>query len=370
MVDQAPGITSPGSATFGEGSSSTFDVSATGFPSPSLSESGDLPSGVTFSDNGDGTGSLSGTPGPGSDGSYAVTITATNGAGTTTQTFTLTVGQAPVISSANHATFTVGELGSFGISTGTSFPAPSLSQSGSLPAGVAFLDNGDGTGSLSGTPVAGTGGTYRITITATNGLSPQASQNFTLTVLPNTTAPGLPTGLKVSAAHGSAKLTWKAPATDGGSSILNYVITAYVGATAKMRAEVGDVLADTITGLTNGTAYTFTVAATNSVGAGKASSHSPLVTPDGLYITTKALASATKGKTYSAVRLAERYGAGTEKWTAAGLPSGLTLSSTGVLSGKVKSTDTVKTYSVSVTVKDSSKPSQTVRALLNLKVLA
>ena len=47
---------------------------------------------------------------------------------------------------------------------------------------MTFTDNGNGTATLAGTPAAGTGGTYPITITATNGVSPNATQTFTLTV--------------------------------------------------------------------------------------------------------------------------------------------------------------------------------------------
>ena len=47
------------------------------------------------------------------------------------------------------------------------------------PAGVTFVDNGNGTATLSGTPAAGTGGVYSITITAANGVSPDATQSFT-----------------------------------------------------------------------------------------------------------------------------------------------------------------------------------------------
>ena len=45
-----------------------------------------------------------------------------------------------------------------------------------------LTDNGDGTATISGTPAAGTGGAYSITIRASNGVSPDASQSFTLTV--------------------------------------------------------------------------------------------------------------------------------------------------------------------------------------------
>ena len=47
---------------------------------------------------------------------------------------------------------------------------------------MTFVDNGDGTATLAGTPAAGTGGTYALTITATNGVAPDATQSFTLTV--------------------------------------------------------------------------------------------------------------------------------------------------------------------------------------------
>ncbi len=44
------------------------------------------------------------------------------------------------------------------------------------------MDNGNGTGLLSGTPAAGTAGTYAMTFTAANGVGAAAVQSFTLTV--------------------------------------------------------------------------------------------------------------------------------------------------------------------------------------------
>jgi hypothetical protein len=95
--------------------------------------------------------------------------------------FALTVPVAPAITSASATTFTAGTPGTFTVST-TGFPTPSLSETGSLPTGVTFVDNANGTATLSGTPGSGTGGTYPITITAHNGTSPDAVQDFTLTV--------------------------------------------------------------------------------------------------------------------------------------------------------------------------------------------
>ena len=58
-------------------------------------------------------------------------------------------------------------------------PAPALTESGALPAGLTFTDNGNGTATIAGTPAAGSGGSYPITITATNaagGGDPDASR--------------------------------------------------------------------------------------------------------------------------------------------------------------------------------------------------
>ena len=75
------------------------------------------------------------------------------------QSFTLTVNQAPATTSANNATFTVGTAGTFTV-TATGFPAPTFTKTGALPSGVTL----SAAGVLSGTPAAGTGGTYPITM--------------------------------------------------------------------------------------------------------------------------------------------------------------------------------------------------------------
>ncbi len=176
-INQAPAITSPNSTTFIVGTAGSFTLTATGFPAPTLSESGALPSGVTFNA---ATGALSGTPGPNTGGTYGIQFMAGNGIGSNAvQNFTLTVNQAPAITSANSTTFNVGTAGSFTV-TATGFPAPTLSESGALPTGVTF---NAATHVLSGTPAVGTGGTYNISFMASNGVGTNAMQSFTLTVL-------------------------------------------------------------------------------------------------------------------------------------------------------------------------------------------
>jgi large repetitive protein len=179
----APAITSADTATFAVGTGGSFTVTTSGVPggaAMSLSQSGGtLPAGVTFTDNGNGTATLAGTPDAGTGGAYPLTITAHNGiAPVATQNFTLTIDEAPAFTSAGSATFTVGTAGSFTVTT-SGFPPPGLSVSGSLPKGVTFVP---ATGLLAGTPAVGTGGTYPLTFTADNGVAPAATQSFTLTV--------------------------------------------------------------------------------------------------------------------------------------------------------------------------------------------
>jgi len=180
VVDQAPAITSANATAFTAGTGNLFTVMATGYPTPALSENGALPSGVSFVDNHNGTGTLSGTPTTG--GIFSITFTAANGVGSNAlQTFTLTVNQTPVITSASSAVFTIGVAGSFTVKT-TGYPYPSLTASGHIPTGLTFVDNGNGTGTLSGTPQIFVGGDFPITITAKNGVGSPVTETFIIIV--------------------------------------------------------------------------------------------------------------------------------------------------------------------------------------------
>jgi uncharacterized repeat protein (TIGR01451 family) len=89
-VNQCPDITSANNTTFTVGGNSSFTVTTDGYPTPALSELGALPAGVVFTDNGNGTAILGGTPAAGTGGSCPITITASNGAlPNDTQSFTL-----------------------------------------------------------------------------------------------------------------------------------------------------------------------------------------------------------------------------------------------------------------------------------------
>jgi hypothetical protein len=81
--------------------------------------------------------------------------------------------------------------------------------------------------------------------------------------------PGMPTAVNAVASGTSATVTWSPPADNGGSPITSYTVTPYAGSTPQTPQTV---IAPTTTavfnGLTSWVGYTFTVAATNSLGTG------------------------------------------------------------------------------------------------------
>jgi hypothetical protein len=176
----APTITSANATTFTVGTVGMFQVTGAGDPPNTYTTAGPLPTGVNLSPS----GLLSGKPAAGTGGIYAFTIIASNGVTpNATQAFTLTVDQAPAITSGNSTQFTIGVASSFQV-TATGFPAPTFSHTGSLPTGITLSPSG----LLGVTAAAGTAGTYHITITASNGVSPNATQSFTVTVVKAATA--------------------------------------------------------------------------------------------------------------------------------------------------------------------------------------
>ncbi len=261
-VDQACELTSAGSATFSVGQPGTFTVTTTGYPTCILPAPLTLPPGVTFTDNGDGTATLAGTPAPDSGGPYPFTINATNGViPDATQSFTLTVDQACQITSADSATFTAGQPGTLTVTT-TGVPTCALSETGALPPGVTFTDNGDGTATLAGTPAPDSGGPYPFTINATDGVSPAATQSFTLTV---NQAPGITSADHTTFEVGQAGI-FTVTSTGAPTPGLSEKGALPRGVTFKDNRDGAAALSGTPAGGTGGT-YTFTITATNGAGS-------------------------------------------------------------------------------------------------------
>jgi hypothetical protein len=127
------------------------------------------------------------------------------------------------------------------------------------------------------------GSTYTFTVAATNAIGMSAASAPSNPVMPVAamTVPDAPTTVVASAGVSQAALTWSLPVNNGGSPITGFAITPYLGATPLTPVQLngGALTSGMVTGLTNGMAYTFTVAAINGIGAGAASAHSNAVTP-------------------------------------------------------------------------------------------
>ena len=211
---------------------------------------------------------------------YTFTVTATNAIGTgaassaSNSVTPATVPGAPTIGTAVRGNAQASVPFTAPVSNGgliiTSYTATSspgsftgtLTQSGS---GTIIV-----TGLTNGTP-------YTFTVKATNAVGTGVASAASNSVTP-LTVPGAPTIGTAVGGPTTASVPFTAPASNGGSAIISYTATSSPGGFTGTLTQAGNGTI-TVTGLTNGTPYTFTVTATNTVGTGAASAASNAVTP-------------------------------------------------------------------------------------------
>jgi predicted phage tail protein len=173
-----------------------------------------------------------------------------------------------------------------------------LSNGGSAITGYDVYE-GTTSGAESTTPVNGTtpitttsypatgltnGTTYYFTVKAVNAAGLSAASNQASAT--PATVPGAPTGLSATAGNTTVALKWTAPTSNGGSPVTGYYV--YLGtksggeSTTPLNFTPLTTTSCTVTGLTKGTTYYFTVKAVNAVGSSAASnqaSATPAIVP-------------------------------------------------------------------------------------------
>jgi len=200
--------------------------------------------------------------------SYTFVVSATNGIGSTSAAATPALTPAVAPGAPTLVSVVRGSL-----SATVNWTAPA-SNGGSVITGYAITCTAgsttvSGTGTATGTSAVVTklvnGTTYTCSVAAKNAVGTSVASS-TQTVTP-ATVPGAPTGAAGVAGNGQVTVNWVAPVVNGGAAITGYSITVKAGAIVVKTVNAGaSDHSAVIAGLTNGTAYTFSIVATNAVG--------------------------------------------------------------------------------------------------------
>ena len=198
--------------------------------------------------------------------SYTFAVTATNSVGTGSASG---ASSAVVPATVPGSPTAVSAVGGNAQAT-VSWTAPTFNGGSAITQYMVTSSPGNLTATTTGVSATVTGLTngtqYRFEVTATNSegnsLASNPSNAVTLA-----TVPGAPTGISATGGNEEADVSWRAPVSDGGAAISQYTVISSPGGLTATTAGTSV----TVTGLTNGTVYTFAVTATNSAGTGPVS---------------------------------------------------------------------------------------------------
>ena len=202
---------------------------------------------------------------------YTFTVTATNAIGTSAAS-----GPSNSVTPKGNQTITFPDPGARNFGTTPNLSSTASATSSLAPTFTSFT-TGVCTITSGGALTFVTAGSCTIAADQAGNSVWNAAPTVTRTFTVNAVVPGAPTIGAATAGDAQAIVTFTPPASTGGAPIMagGYTVTSNpLGATG-----TGSSSPITVTGLTNGVAYTFTVTATNSAGTGSASAASNSVTP-------------------------------------------------------------------------------------------
>jgi hypothetical protein len=331
-IAAAPTITLSSSlpaGTYGATYSSTITASGGTSPYTYQATSGTLPSGLTLSS----AGVLSGTPS--AAGTYAFTVTATDSSGYTgSQAYSVAIALGITPTTLANGTVGTAYPSTNIVAAGGTSPYSYTISAGALPSGMQL----NSAGALSGTPASA--GTYTFTVGATDSASNSGSQAYTLTITGIALSPTTLTAGTVGTAYS------KTITASGGTAPYTYAVTSGTLPSGLSLSTAG-VLSGTPSAA--GTS-TFTVTATDNLGNSGSQSYSLKINPLTLTVSPSTLPSGTVDTLYSQTITATK-GTAPYTFTSSGtLPTAVTLSSSGVLSG---TPSTAGRYNFSVTATDT-----------------
>jgi large repetitive protein len=312
-------------------------------------QSGTLPAGLTLNSN----GTINGTPTALGTGNFTLKVTDDLG-GTATKAFSITIVSGPVITT--DSPLPNGEVGlvySKNLTVaGGSVPYTWTLQSGTLPAGLGLST----AGTISGNPSAA--GTSNISIQVVDRLGLQVTKVFSITI-----ADSLGIITNSSLANGEVNIAYLHNIEPSGG-IAPYTWTIQTGT---LPAGLNLSASGTISGTpTAAGTRNLQMRVTDGLGGMAEKEFSIIILAAPTILTGNQAPDAETGITYS-FALTVSGGTSPYKWSASGLPGGLSISEDGVISGTPA---TAGNYTVITTVHDSFVPSNSVTKNISLNVYA